>query len=42
MPLAHGLLFAGLSPLRVLVFLLAGPVTNLAAVRPLRRRLIGC
>jgi uncharacterized membrane protein YraQ (UPF0718 family) len=38
-PLAVGLLFAGLSPGTVLVFLLAGPATNLASLAVLRREL---
>jgi len=38
-PLAAGLLLAGLSPGTVLVFLLAGPATNLATLGIVRREL---
>ncbi len=38
-PLAAGLLIAGLSPGTVLVFLLAGPATNLATLGIVRRSL---
>ncbi len=39
--LAHGLLFAGVSPGTVLVFLLAGPATNLAGLALVRKELGG-
>lgn len=38
-PVAAGLLFAGVSPGTVLVFLLAGPVTSLATLGALRREM---
>ena len=38
-PLAHAMLFAGVSPGTVLVFLLAGPASNLASLALVRREL---
>ncbi|MCW8890524.1 MAG: SO_0444 family Cu/Zn efflux transporter [Sedimenticola sp.] len=38
-PLAHAMLFAGVSPGTVLVFLLAGPASNLAGLMLVRREL---
>ncbi len=38
-PLAHAMLFAGVSPGTVLVFLLAGPATNFAGLLLIRREL---
>ncbi len=40
-PLAHAMLFAGVSPGTVLVFLLAGPASNLASLALVRRELGG-
>ncbi len=40
-PLAHAMLFAGVSPGTVLVFLLAGPASNLAGLLLVRRELGG-
>jgi uncharacterized membrane protein YraQ (UPF0718 family) len=40
-PLAHAMLFAGVSPGTVLVFLLAGPASNLAGLVLVRRELGG-
>ena len=40
-PLAHAMLFAGVSPGTVLVFLLAGPASNLAGLFLVRRELGG-
>ncbi|MCW8907310.1 MAG: SO_0444 family Cu/Zn efflux transporter [Sedimenticola sp.] len=40
-PLAHAMLFAGVSPGTVLVFLLAGPASNLASLLLVRRELGG-
>jgi uncharacterized membrane protein YraQ (UPF0718 family) len=38
-PLAHAMLFAGVSPGTVLVFLLAGPASNLASIALVRKEL---
>jgi uncharacterized membrane protein YraQ (UPF0718 family) len=38
-PLAHAMLYAGVSPGTVLVFLLAGPASNLASIALVRREL---
>ena len=38
-PIAHAMLFAGISPGAVLVFLLAGPATNIAGIALIRRML---
>ncbi len=38
-PLAHAMLFAGISPGTVLVFLLAGPASNIASLALVRREL---
>lgn len=40
-PLAHAMLFAGVSPGTVLVFLLAGPASNLSSIVLVRRELGG-
>ncbi len=40
-PLAHAMLFAGVSPGTVLVFLLAGPASNIASLALVRRELGG-
>ncbi|MCP4127182.1 MAG: permease, partial [Gammaproteobacteria bacterium] len=40
-PLAHAMLFAGVSPGTVLVFLLAGPASNIASLVLVRRELGG-
>lgn len=40
-PLAHAMLFAGVSPGTVLVFLLAGPASNIATLALVRRELGG-
>lgn len=40
-PLAHAMLFAGVSPGTVLVFLLAGPASNLAGIALVRREMGG-
>lgn len=40
-PMAHAMLFAGVSPGTVLVFLLAGPASNLAGILLVRRELGG-
>ncbi|WP_428623157.1 SO_0444 family Cu/Zn efflux transporter [Sedimenticola sp.] len=40
-PLAHAMLFAGVSPGTVLVFLLAGPASNIASLVMVRRELGG-